>query len=77
MNNYDKFLPWITKSEVHEESRIDVDGKEGEFDATLAIGYGKIEFDYTSHVTYKSPETIISVSKGGVFFDELYSKWNI
>ena len=77
VENYDKFIPWCTKSAVNEASRKEAKPGDGEFDATLSIGYGKLEFEYTSHVIYKSPDTIISVSKGGPFFNELYSKWNI
>lgn len=43
----------------------------------LDIGFKTVTFSYDSHVQYVDFHTIISTSKGGNVFDELYSKWNI
>ena len=76
INSYKHFLPWCTKSEIDQSTVKIINENEGEFWATLAVGYKSLQFEYTSDVIYKKPNILISTCKSHDWFD-VYSKWDV
>lgn len=63
VDSYDQFIPWITRSYVLPETiseSFENGVKKGRFDAMTKIGFGQVSFEYLSHVTYKTPNTVTS-----------------
>ena len=76
INGYKTFLPWCTKSEIDKSTYKLVNENEGDFKATLAVGFKSLQFEYTSDVSFKKPNILISKCTGHEWFD-VYSKWNV
>jgi len=50
--------------------------KKGRFDAKTKIGFGQVSFEYLSHVTYKTPNTVTSqVERNHPVFSGMTSVW--
>ncbi|XP_044754157.1 coenzyme Q-binding protein COQ10 homolog A, mitochondrial [Coccinella septempunctata] len=68
VKNYDKFVPFCTKSTVHSESTNNLR-------ATLEIGFPPIIESYTSNVTLIRPKLVRAVCSEGRLFHYLENTW--
>ena len=77
VGRYQEFLPLCTFSEVDKSSIVIKNDSEGEFKARLSMGVSSlVTFSYTSAVTYKKYQTIISESVDEEAFKRLHSRWD-
>ena len=51
--------------------------KRGRFEAETKIGFQMLSFSYISHVSYETPNFIISESYENRIFEGLHSHWQI
>lgn len=68
VTNYDKFLPWCSKSRVY-------DKKEGFLRGDLVIGFPPLTESYTSHVTLAKPNYIRADCVDGRLFSHFLTTW--
>ena len=69
VSNYHKFVPYVTKSQVHSKFK-------GGFRADLIVGFPPLNEKYTSTVSLSSPQLVRSVCNDGRLFDYLLNEWN-
>ena len=79
VQDYEKFIPWITRSRIIPESVKEgpSGAKGGKFDGEVKIGFSSLSFAYISHVSFEHPQWILSEARDSRIFDGLYSHWEI
>lgn len=68
VKNYEKFLPWCTKSNVYDTQKDFLKGD-------LVIGFPPLTERYTSHVTLRRPNYIRADCTDGRLFSHFLTTW--
>lgn len=68
VKNYEKFLPWCTKSHVYDTQKDFLKGD-------LVIGFPPLTERYTSHVTLRRPNYIRADCTDGRLFSHFLTTW--
>ena len=64
VDSYQKFIPYMSESVVDRSTlQYDAKTKSGSFNADTTIGFNQISLSYTSEVSFKDCEEVISRSE--------------